>query len=92
VFLQAFIAAYNFQTECRWEIKSMGIVLLLKWKMPLKYWGMLPSQRGRLGLRQVADIMVRGGVHKNGRNKNIGRSVYREIQVGSYKLLTTSTL
>jgi hypothetical protein len=43
----------------------MGIVLILKWKMPLKYWGMLPSQRGRLALRQAADIMlVRGGVHK----------------------------
>ncbi len=42
----------------------MGIVLMLKWKMPLKYWGMLPSRRGRLGLRPVADIMDRGGVHK----------------------------
>ncbi len=42
----------------------MGIILMLKWKMPLKYWGMLPSQRGQLGLRQAADIMVRGGVHK----------------------------
>ena len=42
----------------------MGIVLMLKWKMPLKYWAMLPSGRGRLGLRQAADIMVRGGVHK----------------------------
>jgi hypothetical protein len=42
----------------------MGIVLMLKWKMPLKYWGMIPSRRGRLGLRQAADIMVRGGVHK----------------------------
>jgi hypothetical protein len=39
----------------------MGIVLMLKWKISLKYWGMLPSQRGRLGLQQVADIMVRGG-------------------------------
>jgi hypothetical protein len=39
----------------------MGIVLMLKWKMPLKYWGMLPSQRERLGLPQAADIMVRGG-------------------------------
>ncbi len=38
----------------------MGIVLMLKWKMPLKYWGMLQSRRGRLGLRQAADIMVRG--------------------------------
>jgi hypothetical protein len=62
VFLQAFIASYNFQTERRWDIKSMGIVLMLKWKMPLKYWGMLPSQRERLGLWQAADIMVRGGV------------------------------
>ncbi len=42
----------------------MGIVLMLKWKMPLKYWSMLPSQRGQLGLRQAADIMVMGGVHK----------------------------
>ncbi len=39
----------------------MDIVLMLKWKMPLNYWGMLPSQRGRLGLWQAADIMVRGG-------------------------------
>jgi hypothetical protein len=42
----------------------MGIVLMLKWMLPLKYWGMLPSQKGRLGLRQAADIMVRGGGHK----------------------------
>ncbi len=39
----------------------MDIVLMLKWKMPLKYWGMLSSQRGRLGLRQVVDIMVKAG-------------------------------
>ncbi len=64
IFLQVFIASYNFQTEWRWDIKRMVIVLMLKWKMPLKYWGMIPSQKGWLGLRQAADIMVRGGVHK----------------------------
>ncbi len=47
----------------------MGIVLMLKWKMPLKYWCMLSSQRGRLGLQQAADIMVMGG-QENGGNKN----------------------
>ncbi len=54
----------------------MGIVLMLKWKMTLKYWGMLPSQRGGLGLRQAVDIMVREGVHKKmAGTKFIGRNL-----------------
>jgi hypothetical protein len=81
VLLQAFMASYNFQTECRWDIKSMGIVLMLKWKTPLKYWGMLSSQRGQLGLRKAADIMVRGGVHKKmAGTKIIGRNLVQSTE------------
>jgi hypothetical protein len=46
---------------------------MLKWKMPLKYWGMLPSRRGRLGLRQPADNLVRGG----GNKKKAGTKIIR---------------
>jgi hypothetical protein len=79
VFLQTFTASYKFQTECRWDIKSMGIVLMLKWKMPVKYWGMLPSRRGRLGLRQAADIMVRGGKKMSG-TKILGRNLVQSTE------------
>ncbi len=61
----------------------MGIVLMLmlKWKMPLKYWGLLPSRRGWLGLRQAADIMVRGGVHeKMARTIIIGRNLVQSTE------------
>jgi hypothetical protein len=59
----------------------MGIVLMLKWKMSLKYWGMLPSQRGWLGLQQAADIMVRGGVHKKmAGTKIIGRNLVQSTE------------
>jgi hypothetical protein len=35
-------------------------------KMPLKYWGMVPTGQGGYG---EADTMVRGGGHKNGGKK-----------------------
>jgi len=34
---------------------------MYEWKMPLKYWGMLSSLSGPLGLGQAADTMVGGG-------------------------------
>ncbi len=59
----------------------MDIVLMLKWKMTLKYWGTIPSQRGRLGLRQAVDIMVRGGVHeKMAGTKIIGRNLVQSTE------------
>jgi len=35
---------------------------MYEWKMHLKYWGMLPSLSGPLGLGRVADTMVWGGL------------------------------
>jgi hypothetical protein len=42
----------------------MGIVLMLKWKMPLKYWGMLPSLGGGWGYGRRRTSWSGGGVHK----------------------------
>jgi hypothetical protein len=39
----------------------MGNVSMHKWKMPLKYWGMVPTLSGPLGLGRAADTMVGGG-------------------------------
>ena len=43
------------------DVKSMGIAPMHEGKMSLKYWGMLPSLSGPLGLGQAADTMVGGG-------------------------------
>ncbi len=55
-----FTISCNFQTEMIMDVKSMGIVPMHEGKMPLKYWGMLPSLSGLLGLGQAADTMVGG--------------------------------
>jgi hypothetical protein len=49
------------QTNCPWHVKSMDIVPMHEWKVPLKYWGMLAFPRGPSGLGQVVDTMVWGG-------------------------------
>jgi hypothetical protein len=43
------------------DVKSMGILPMHEGKTPLKYWGMLPSLSGPLGLGRAADTMVGGG-------------------------------
>ncbi len=48
------------------DVKSMAIVPMHEWKMPLKYRGMLPSLSGPLGLGRAADTMVGGGYLTNG--------------------------
>jgi hypothetical protein len=39
----------------------MGNVSMHEWKMPLKYWGMVLTLSGPLGLGRAADTMVGGG-------------------------------
>jgi hypothetical protein len=48
------------------DVKSMGIHPCMEGKMPLKFWGMLPSLSGPLGLGRAADTMVGGGYLTNG--------------------------
>jgi hypothetical protein len=48
------------QTNSPCHVKSMGIVPMHEWKVPLKYGGMLPFPSGPLGLEQAADTMVWG--------------------------------
>ena len=43
------------------DVKSMAIVPMHEWKMPLKYWGMLSFLSGQLGLGRAADTMAWGG-------------------------------
>jgi hypothetical protein len=50
------------QTSSPCHVKSMGIVPMHEWKVPLKYRGMLPSPSESLGLGQAADTMVWGRV------------------------------
>ena len=40
----------------------MGTVPMHEWKMPMKYWGMLPSPCGPLGLLQSGRYHGQGGV------------------------------
>ena len=46
---------------CTMDVKSICILPMHEGKMPLKYWGMLPSLSGPLGLGREADTMVGGG-------------------------------
>ncbi len=66
IYLVCFTISCNFQTELMMDVKSMGIIPMDKGKMPLKYWGMLPSLSGPLGLGRVADTMVGGVPYKRG--------------------------
>ncbi len=43
----------NIKAKCKWDIKSMSIVPMHLRKMPLKYWGVVPSQSGPLWLQSV---------------------------------------
>jgi hypothetical protein len=40
---QLFAMSCSFQTKLMTDVKSMAIVPMHEWKMPLKYWGMLSS-------------------------------------------------
>jgi len=64
------------QTNSPCHVKSMGIVPMHEWKVPLKYWGTLPFPSGSLGLRQAADTMVWGWYLRNGGNKNLRAQTY----------------
>ncbi len=44
----------------------MGNVSMHEWKMPLNYWGMVPTLSGPLGLGQAEDTMVGGGERTKG--------------------------
>ena len=44
------------------DLKSMAIVPMHEWKVPLKYRAMLLFRSGQLGLGGAADTMVWGGV------------------------------
>ena len=50
VLLQASTMVCNFQTKCTWNVKSIHIITMHLWKMPLKYWGMVPTLVQPLGL------------------------------------------
>jgi len=39
----------RFQTKLMTDVKSMAIVPMHEWKMPLKYWGMLYPEVGGWG-------------------------------------------
>jgi hypothetical protein len=52
------------QTNSTCHVKSMGIVPMHEWKVPLKYRGMLPFPSGPLGLGQAMDTMVWGGTYE----------------------------
>jgi hypothetical protein len=64
------------QTNCPCHVKSMGIIPMHEWKVPLKYRGMLTFPSGPLRLGQVADTMVWGGYLQNGGNKNLRAHTY----------------
>ena len=53
---------YSFQTKLMTDLKSMTIVPMHEWKVPLKYRAMLLFPSGPLGLGGAADTMVWGGV------------------------------
>jgi hypothetical protein len=68
----------NIKATCIWDVKSMGIVHIHLRKMPLKYWGMVPSQSGPLWLQS-------GGHHVSTKMVeiifNLGTSTYlRNLQ------------
>ena len=65
------------QTNSPCHVKSMGIVPMHEWKVPLKYRGTLPFPSGPLGLGQAAGTMVwEGGYLRNGGNKNLRAHTY----------------
>ena len=55
-----FVVSCCVQTNSPCHVKSMGIVPMHEWKVPLKYRGTLPFPSGPLGLGQAADTMVWG--------------------------------
>ena len=54
----------------------MGLVPMHKGKIPLKYWGMIPSLSGPLGLGQAADTMVGGGCLTKGGGHVVTSTIY----------------
>ena len=57
------------QTNIPCHVKSIGIVPMHDWKVPLKYWGMLPFPSGSLG-------MVWGGVPTKWREQYLRAHTY----------------
>ena len=58
------------------DLKSMAIVPMHEWKVPLKYRAVLLFLSGPLGLGGVADTMVWGGYLRSGGNKNLQAHTY----------------
>jgi hypothetical protein len=48
----------SFHTKCICDLKSMGIVTMHEWKVPLKYWGMHLTLRGPLGYCRAVEQRV----------------------------------
>ena len=67
---------YSFQTKLMTDLKSMAIVPMHEWKVPLKYRAMLLFPSGPLGLGGAADTMVWGGYLRSGGNKNLRAHTY----------------
>ncbi len=57
------------------DLKSMAIVPMHEWKVPLKYRAMLLFPSGPLGLGEAADTMVWGG----GTYEVAGTKIYKHI-------------
>jgi hypothetical protein len=71
------VVSFCVQTNSPCHVKSMGIVHMHEWKVPLKYRGMLQFPSGSLRQGQAADtIMVWGRVPTNGGNKNLQAHTY----------------
>jgi hypothetical protein len=65
----------------------MGIVPMHNWKMPLKYWRMLPSQSRPLGLPQSGGHHGQGG----GTYELEGKKIYLGIQYILHRNSTVET-
>ena len=74
--LLCFVKSCCVQTNCLCHVQSIGIVPMHEWKVPLKYWGMLPFPSGLLLLRQAADTKVWGG---GGTYEMAGIKIYTNI-------------
>ena len=62
VILPASTTVCNFLTRCIWNMKSTETVTMHLWKMPLKYWAMVPSLNGPLGLQNGGHHGLGGAV------------------------------
>ena len=86
----AFDMFSNFQTKFIWDVKSMCIVAMHKPKTTVKYWDMLLSLSGPLGLQLAADINIMVGgeggfLQIGGTNNNLGRNSVQVTEAEEFK-------